>query len=69
MPVTRNPGSTSLVDILDRILDQGIRFTQGPEAPLARPHAPAEPVHIVVEAVETYLEPAGMPPGKTGLGA
>jgi hypothetical protein len=69
MPVTRIPGSTSLVDILDRVLDQGIRFAQGPGAPLASPPAPAPAGRIVVESVETHLEPSGVPPGKTGTGA
>ena len=67
MPVTRNPGSTSLVDLLDRVLDQGIRFAQGPGAELARPAAPGS--RIVVESVETHLEQPGVPPGKTGTGA
>lgn len=69
MPVARNPGSASLVDILDRVLDQGIRFTQGPEAARKRPTPPAERVHIVVEAVETYLERPEAPPGKQEIGA
>lgn len=69
MPVARNPGSTSLVDILDRVLDQGIRFTQGPEATLKRPGPPTGQVRIVVEAVETYLESPEVPPGKQEIGA
>jgi gas vesicle structural protein len=70
MPVARHPGSTSLVDILDRVLDHGIRFTQGPEATQTRPPpSPAERVRIVVEAVETYLEHPQVPPGKQEIGA
>jgi hypothetical protein len=69
MPVARNPGSTSLVDILDRVLDHGIRFAQGSGAALAKPPAPAQGGRIVVEAVETYLERPGLPPEKPGTGA
>jgi hypothetical protein len=68
MPVARHPGSTSLVDILDRVLDQGIRFARGPEAGQT-PSSPAEGVRIVVEAVETYLEDPKVPPGKQEIGA
>lgn len=67
MPVARHPGSISLVDILDRILDHGIRFTQGPGAAQTSP--PAERARIVVEAVETYLEHPQVPPGKQEIGA
>ena len=69
MPVTRNPGGTSLVDILDRVLDQGIRFAQAPGAQHARPSAPAPGGRVVVESVELHLEPPGVPPGQTGTGA
>ncbi len=69
MPVARNPGSTSLVDILDRVLDQGLRFTQGPEAARTRPGPPVGQVRIVVEAVETYLERPEVPPEKQEIGA
>jgi gas vesicle structural protein len=69
MPVARNPGSTSLVDILDRVLDQGIRFAPEAGAALARPPAPAQGGRIAVESVETHLAPSGVPPGKTGTGA
>jgi hypothetical protein len=68
MPVTRNPGSTSLVDILDRVLDQGIRFAPASSEALARPPAPAPGSRIVVESVTTHLEPPEVPPGKTGTG-
>jgi hypothetical protein len=69
MPVTRNPGSTSLVDILDRVLDQGIRFAQGPGTAQATPVTPATEGRIVIESVETHLAPPGVLPGKTGTGA
>lgn len=69
MPVTRNPGGTSLVDILDRVLDQGIRFAQGPGVEPARTSALASGGRLVVESVHTHLERPGVPPGKTGTGA
>jgi hypothetical protein len=69
MPVARHPGSTSLVDILDRVLDHGLRFPQGPGVPPSPPHPPAERVRIAVEAVETYLEHPEVPPGKQETGA
>jgi hypothetical protein len=69
MPVARNPGSTSLVDILDRVLDHGLRFTGGPGVAQSTPHSPAERVRIVVDTVETYLERPEVPPGKQETGA
>lgn len=69
MPVTRNPGGTSLVDILDRVLDQGIRFAPGSGAEWVRPSVPAPGGRIAVESVETHLEPPGGPPVKPGTGA
>lgn len=69
MPVTRNPGGTSLVDILDRVLDQGIRFAQGPGVEPPRTSALAPGGRLTVESVHTHLEQTGEPPGKTGTGA
>jgi hypothetical protein len=73
MPVTRNPGNTSLVDILDRVLDRGIRFDVWPSRVLAGARPPERRFRIVVEALETHLrspEPSPeAPPGKTGTGA
>ncbi|WP_224241564.1 hypothetical protein [Hyalangium gracile] len=69
MPVARNPGSTSLVDILDRVLDQGIRFEGGVRPPLMEGRTPEEQGRIVVAAVETHLEHPQSAPGKTGTGA
>lgn len=69
MPVARNPGSTSLVDILDRVLDQGIRFEGWPRTALTEGRTPKEQGRIVVVAVETHLEHPENAPGKTGTGA
>ncbi len=69
MPVARNPGSTSLVDVLDRVLDQGIRFEGSPRAVKTGTHAPPEPARIIVAAVETHLEHPGASSGKAETGA
>ncbi|MDY7229108.1 hypothetical protein [Hyalangium rubrum] len=69
MPVARNPGNTSIVDILDRVLDQGIRFEAWPRSALLTPRPPAGGVRFTVQAVETHLEHPTNSPGKTGTGA
>jgi hypothetical protein len=69
MPVTRNPGGTSLVDILDRVLDQGIRFAPSSGEGGVRPSVPPSDGSLVVESAETHLEPPEGPPAKTGTGA
>jgi hypothetical protein len=69
MPVARNPGSTSLVDILDRVLDQGVRFDGEPRAVKTGSPAPTERARIVVTALDTHLEHPGASSGKTGTGA
>jgi hypothetical protein len=69
MPVARNPGNTSIVDILDRVLDQGIRFEAWPRSALKGPRLVEGPIRITVEAVETHLEHPAVSSGKTGTGA
>lgn len=69
MPVTRNPGGTSLVDILDRVLDQGIRLAPQSGSAWVRPSAPTPGGRLAVQSVETHLEPPRAPPEKTGTGA
>jgi hypothetical protein len=69
MPVARNPGDTSLVDIVDRVLDQGIRFDTWPRLAPAEARSQPEGVRIIVEAVETHLKRPEESPGKTGTGA
>jgi gas vesicle structural protein len=69
MPVARNPGSTSLVDILDRVLDQGIRFEVWPPVAQAGARSPEGRFRIVIEGLETHLARPELPPGKTGTGA
>lgn len=69
MPVARNPGNTSIVDILDRVLDQGIRLEGWPRSALMGTQPPSGPIRITVEAVETHLERPPVPSGKSGTGA
>lgn len=66
MPVARNSGSTSLVDILDRVLDQGIRFEAWPQAARSSARPDTGTPRITVKSVETHLEP---PVPSTGTGA
>ncbi len=68
MPVARNPGNTSMIDILDRVLDQGLRIEGWPRSALVAP-PPPQPLRLRVAAVETHLEHPPGAPGKTGTGA
>lgn len=52
MPVERTAGSVSLVDVLDRVLDRGLRFDAGALATLARPSTSEEPARIVLTATD-----------------
>jgi hypothetical protein len=69
MPVARNPGNTSIVDILDRVLDQGIRVEGWPRSAMTGPRPPVGLLRVTVEAVETSLERPPVSPGKSGTGA
>ena len=69
MPVARNPGSSSLVDILDRVLDQGLRFEPEPRTSPSSGGTPGQKGRIVVTAVETHLERPEDSAGKTENGA
>jgi len=69
MPVARNPGNTSIVDILDRVLDQGIRVEGWPRSAMTGPRPPVGQLRVTVQSVETYLEHPLVSPGKSGTGA
>jgi hypothetical protein len=69
MPVARNPGNTSIVDILDRVLDQGIRVEGWPRSAMTGPRPPVGQLRVTVQSVETYLERPPVSPGKSGTGA
>lgn len=68
MPVERTSGTTSLLDVLDRILDRGIRLEARDRAALLT-RAPAEgPVRFVVSA-DTRLDADGAAPAARAKGA
>jgi len=69
MPVARNPGNTSIVDILDRVLDQGIRVEGWPRSAMTGPRPLVGQLRVTVQSVETYLERPPVSPGKSGTGA
>ncbi len=52
MPVERTAGSTSLVDVLDRVLDRGLRWDPSVRAPMAATASPWSAERVVV----TFLE-------------
>jgi len=58
MPVERTSGTTSLLDVLDRILDRGIRLDARDRAALLALSPAAGAVRLVV-AADTRLEAGG----------
>lgn len=63
MPVQRTSGSTSLLDILDRVLDRGIRFEARDRTALLALSPRAGTVRIVVTSMDSTPEavPADTP--------
>lgn len=68
MPVERTSGTTSLLDVLDRILDRGIRLEARDRAALLTRAAAEGPVRFVVSA-DTRLDVAGDTPAAHAKGA
>lgn len=64
MPVERMAGSTSLVDVMDRVLDRGLRWDDGVHADRLPPAAPEHAAHVVVTFLEVRTDDAP-PPGDT----
>ncbi|MBZ4422198.1 hypothetical protein [Myxococcus sp. RHSTA-1-4] len=65
MPVERTVGSTSLVDVLDRVLDRGLRWEPSARAVPGRASASPGATRIVVTFMEVRTDdnPArGAPP-------
>jgi hypothetical protein len=52
MPVERTAGSTSLVDVLDRVLDRGLRWDPSVRVPPSRAPAPWSAERVVVTFME-----------------
>ena len=68
MPVERTSGTTSLLDVLDRVLDRGIRLEARDRAALLTLSPAAGAVRLVV-AANTRLDTAGDAPAPRAEGA
>lgn len=72
MPVERAAGSTSLVDVLDRVLDRGLRWDASARAATGRATATWSTPRLVVTFLEVRTDdtPArGAPPRAPSPGA
>ena len=74
MPVERAPGGSSLIDVLDRILDKGIVIDAWVRISLVGIDLVTVEARVVVASIETYLRYAdalGLMPAQraAGLGA
>jgi hypothetical protein len=56
MPVERAPGGTSLIDVLDRVLDKGIVIDAWVRVSLVGIDLITVEARIVVASIETYLK-------------
>ncbi|MFY2556751.1 hypothetical protein ACN469_03920 [Corallococcus terminator] len=64
MPVERMAGSTSLVDVMDRVLDRGLRWDDVIHADRPPPAAPQPAARVVVTFLEVHADDA-RPSGDT----
>jgi hypothetical protein len=55
MPVERAPGGTSLIDVLDRVLDKGIVIDGWARLSVAGIDLVGLELKVVVASIETYL--------------
>jgi gas vesicle structural protein len=76
MPVERAPGGTSLIDVLDRILDKGIIIDAWVRISLVGIDLVTVEARVVVASIDTYLRYAdalglmsGQRAGSLGAGA
>jgi hypothetical protein len=56
MPVERSPGQTSLIDVLDRVLDKGIVIDAWVRVSLVGIDLITVEARIVVASIDTYLK-------------
>ena len=56
MAVERAPGSSSLIDVLDRVLDKGIVIDAWVRLSLVGIDLVTEEARVVVASIDTYLE-------------
>ncbi|MCP3138754.1 hypothetical protein [Pyxidicoccus xibeiensis] len=61
MPVERTAGSTSLVDVLDRVMDRGLRWESGTHAVPGQPPPDWSGARIVVTFMDVRTDD---PPGR-----
>jgi hypothetical protein len=69
MPVERAPGGTSLIDVLDRILDKGIIIDAWVRISLVGIDLVTVEARVVVASIDTYLRYAdalGLMPAQRG---
>src|SRR4051812_36398627 len=59
MPVERAPGGTSLIDVLDRVLDKGIVIDAWVRVQLVGIDLITVEARIVVASIDTYLKYSG----------
>jgi hypothetical protein len=68
MPVERAPGGTSLIDVLDRVLDKGIVIDAYVRVSLVGIDLVTVEARVVVASIETYLkysEAVGLTPPRS----
>src|SRR5690242_21715790 len=77
MPVERTPGGTSLIDVLDRVLDKGIVIDAWVRVSLVGIDLITVEARVVVASIDTYLRyaeamgitaPIARPPTAPALG-
>jgi len=74
MPVERAPGGTSLIDVLDRVLDKGIIIDAWVRVSLVGIDLVTVEARVVVASIDTYLRYADAlglmqsRPGRIGTG-
>ena len=73
MPVERAPGGSSLIDVLDRVLDKGIVIDAWVRVSLVGIDLITVEARVVVASIDTYLRYSDalglMPPVRTSIGA
>lgn len=69
MPVERTSGTMSLLDVLDRVLDRGIRFSAADRAALPSLDVDGGAARLVVVAVDPQPEASAAAPAARNLGA
>ncbi|WXH27813.1 hypothetical protein WA016_01738 [Myxococcus stipitatus] len=61
MPVERMAGSTSLVDVMDRVLDRGLRWDDTVRAPAVLDSSADDSARVVVTFLEVWTNDSPHP--------